>query len=181
MALAPLSWPAASPALAQSASDTVTAATAVPDYKLGTGDKVRVIVFGEDDLGGEFVVDGNGYIRLPLVGQVKAAGRGVHEFEVDAEAALKQGFLKDPRVSVEVLNYRPFYIIGEVNKPGEYPYVNEMNILNAVALAGGYTFRAKDTYVYIRHANSTDEVAVPADQTTKVQPGDIVRVAERFF
>ena len=86
-------------------------------------------------------------------------------------------YLKDPRVSVEVTNYRPFYIIGEVNKPGEYPYVNDMSVLNAVALAGGYTFRADNSSVYIRRNGELKETHYPADLTTKVVPGDIIRVA----
>jgi len=150
-------------------------------YKLGAGDKVRVIVFGEDDLGGEFVVDGSGYVRLPLIGQIKAGGMSVFDFEAEVTAKLNNGYLKDAKISVEVVNYRPFYIIGEVNKPGEYPYVNDMNVLNAVALAGGYTFRADDTQVYIRRNGSTKEEQLPADQTTRVNPGDIIRVSERFF
>ena len=89
--------------------------------------------------------------------------------------------MKDAKVSVAVVSYRPFYIIGEVNKPGEYPYVNDMSILNAIALAGGYTYRANDTEVYIQRNGQSKEESFPADQTTKVLPGDIVRVPERFF
>ncbi|MBI3678410.1 MAG: SLBB domain-containing protein, partial [Proteobacteria bacterium] len=102
-------------------------------------------------------------------------------FELQIKQKLDAGYLKDARVNVEVVNYRPFYIIGEVNKPGEYPYVNDMNLLNAIALAGGYTNRADDSDVYIRRNGSTKEVEFPADQTTKVMPGDIIRVSERFF
>ncbi len=151
------------------------------DYKLGTGDKLRVIVFGEADLGGEYVVDSGGFIRLPLIGQIHAAGDTVRQFENEVISKLKDGYLKDPRVSAEVLNYRPFYIIGEINKPGEYAYVNGMSVLNAVALAGGYTFRADQRRVYIRRDGTGKEETLNADQTTKVNPGDIIRVAERFF
>ncbi|MGQ0741099.1 MAG: polysaccharide biosynthesis/export family protein [Alphaproteobacteria bacterium] len=162
------------PALAQSDSDAIV-------YRLGTGDKLRVIVFGEEDLSGEFVVDGSGFIRLPLIGQVQAANRTVYELERDVEEKLKDGYLKIPRVSLEVMNYRPFYIIGEVNKPGEYPYVNGMSVLNAVALAGGYTYRANESSVHLRRYGDSREQSVPADETTKVYPGDIIRVVERFF
>ena len=151
------------------------------DYKLGTGDKLRVIVFGEADLGGEYVVDSGGFVRLPLIGQIHAAGDTVRQFENEVISKLKDGYLKDPRVSAEVLNYRPFYIIGEISKPGEYPYVNGMSVLNAVALAGGYTPRADQRRVYIRRDATGREETLTADQTTKVNPGDIIRVAERFF
>jgi protein involved in polysaccharide export with SLBB domain len=150
-------------------------------YRLGTGDKLKLTVFGQDDLGGEFTVDDQGFIRLPLIGQVKAAGLTIHDFEDAVTAKLADGYLRDPRVSVQVVNYRPFYIIGEVNKPGEYPYENGMNVLNAVSLAGGYTYRADDSVVYVRRKGSPDEEKQPADQTTIIYPGDIIRVAERFF
>ena len=150
-------------------------------YVLGAGDKLRVNVFNEENLSGEFVIDGTGYIRLPLIGQIQAAGLTVFDFEKEVTAKLNAGYLVDAKISVEVTNYRPFYIIGEVNKPGEYPFVSDMNILNAVALAGGYTFRANDSYVFVRSKNATKEERVSADQNTKVNPGDIIRVAERFF
>lgn len=165
---------------------TAAAAAAPPSstdegYQLGAGDKVRVVVFGEEDLGGEYDVDGSGFVRLPLIGQVKAGGLTVRSFEEEIKTKLDDGFMKDAKVSVAVTSYRPFYIIGEVNKPGEYPYVNDMSVLNAVALAGGYTYRADDTEVYIQRNGQAKEEPFPADQTTKVQPGDIVRVPERFF
>ncbi len=160
---------------------TASSAPAQTDgYRLGTGDKIRVIVYGEDDLSGEFQVDGSGTVRLPLIGQVTAAGRSVRDFEGDVTAKLADGYLRSPRVSVEVTNYRPFFILGEVNKPGEYPYVNGMNVVTAVALAGGYTYRADESDVYVRR-NGQPEKEVSADERTQILPGDIVRVAERFF
>ena len=113
------------------------AAKAVESYTLGSGDKIRLIVFGEEDLSGEFVVDDAGFVRLPLIGQIAAAGRTVRQLEGDIASKLGAQYLKDPRVSIEVVNYRPFYIIGEVNKPGEYPFVAGMSVMNAVAMAGG--------------------------------------------
>jgi polysaccharide export outer membrane protein len=147
------------------------------DYKLGTGDKVRITVFGEDDLSGEFQVDSTGYLRLPMIGQVRAAGDTAHALEDQLTATYSQGYLLEPRVNVEVTTYRPFYIIGEVNKPGEYAYVNGMNVLNAVALAGGFTQKATEGHVYLRKANTNQEIRVAADQTITVMPGDIVRVS----
>jgi protein involved in polysaccharide export with SLBB domain len=152
------------------------------NYKLGSGDKIKLVVYGEDDLGGEYLVDGAGQVQLPLLGQVQAAGLTVHDFVAAVtNLFLSEGYLKHPRVSVEVENYRPFYIIGEVKTPGQYPYVSGMNALNAIALAGGYTYRADDTVVYVRRNGSTSELKAPADQTTRIGPGDIIRVGERVF
>ena len=150
------------------------------DYRLGSGDKLRVIVFGEDDLSGEFDVTGSGKVSLPLIGQVQAAGLTLDEFEAEVTRSLKQGYLTNPKVSVEVLNYRPFYIIGEVDKPGQYPYTNGMNVLNAVAVAGGFTYRAREDEVFITR-DGEKEKAYAADQAVRVLPGDIVRIPERYF
>lgn len=150
-------------------------------YTLGSGDKIRVIVFGEEDLSGEFVVDDSGFVRLPLVGQVSASARTAKQLEDDIAAKLGVRYLKDPKVSIEITKYRPFYVIGEVDNPGEYPFVAGMSVLNAVALAGGFTYRAQDSYVYVRRKGSLDEEEISADHTTKVWPGDIIRVAERWF
>ena len=151
------------------------------NYRFGSGDKLKVTVYGEDDLGAEVVVDGNGQVQLPLIGQVKAAGLTVHEFVAEVQNALGAKYLRDPKVSVQIENYRPFYIIGEVNKPGEYPYESGLNVLGAVALAGGYTYRADDSDVYIRRNGATKEESLPASATTRIYPGDIVRISERMF
>jgi polysaccharide export outer membrane protein len=150
-------------------------------YRLGTGDKVRVIVFDEQDLGGEFQIDDGGYIRLPLIGPLKAAGCSPRDLETRIATSLGDGYLNAPRVSVEVTDYRPFYIIGEVNKPGQYAYVNEMTALNAVALGGGYTIKAGDSSVYIRPEGAKEERKYPADATTKIHPGDVIRVPPTAF
>lgn len=163
------------------APDTDTARPGTMAYRLDTGDKVKVIVYGEDDLSGEFDVDGSGNVRLPLIGQVHAAGLTLKDFEAAVEAKLAAGYLVNPKVSAEVTNYRPFTILGEVNKPGEYPYENGMTVLNAVALGGGYTYRADKDNVYIRRKGSQMEVKLPADDTTSIYPGDTVRVDERIF
>jgi len=169
--------PAATPAI-QGAEPP--AATSAADYRLGSGDKLRVIVYGEQDLSGEFDVTGSGKVSLPLIGQVQAAGLSLDEFESAIASKLKEGYLTSPKVSVEVLNYRPFYIIGEVDKPGEYPYTSGMNVLNAVAVAGGFTYRANQKQVYITRGGS-EESAYSASQSVHVLPGDIVRVPERCF
>lgn len=149
-------------------------------YVLGSGDKLRLIVYGEDDLSGQFDVTGTGKVSLPLIGQVQAAGLTLEQFEKEVGDRLSQGYLTNPKVSAEVLNYRPFYIMGEVEKPGQYPYTSDMTILNAIAVAGGYTYRANNDSVYITRGNNP-EAQYPASQQVKVLPGDVVRVPERFF
>jgi polysaccharide export outer membrane protein len=151
------------------------------NYHLGTGDQIRVIVYGEDDLGGQFTVDGNGFVSLPLIGQVKASGFAAPDLEVQIVNKLADGYVNNPKVSVEITSYRPFYVIGQVNKPGEFPFVNGMTVLNAVALAGGYTEQADDADVYVRRNGTSKEEAVPADQTTRIYPGDVVRVPQTTF
>lgn len=151
------------------------------DYHLGAGDKVRVTVYDETDLSGEFQVDGTGYVRLPLIGQVKAAGHTAHQLESDVANALLDGYLKAPRVSIEVTTYRPFYIIGQVNRPGQYPYASNMSALDAVGVAGGFTDHAVESTVNIRHEGETQEYDVPADETVKIRPGDVVRVDQTIF
>jgi len=167
------------PAHAETAAQASYAAD--PSYRLGTGDKVRVIVFDEQDLGGEFQIDDGGFIRLPLIGQLKAAGYSPRELEARIASALSDGYLNAPRVSVEVTDYRPFYIIGEVNKPGQYAYVNDMTAMNAVALGGGYTVEASNSSVYIRHEGEKEEQKYTADAATKILPGDVVRVPRTLF
>lgn len=150
-------------------------------YRLGPGDKLQVTVFGQPDLSGEFQVDGSGAISLPLIGEVKAGSRTLRELEAGITDALKPDYLKNPRVSVQVLNYRPFYIIGEVNKPGSYPYVNGMKVINAVALAGGYTYRARENQLFVTRGNDPEREKRPADHQTVILPGDVIEVPERFF
>lgn len=152
-----------------------------PDYILGTGDRLRLTVFNEPTLSGEFEIDASGDISIPLIGSVKAAGTSQRQLEQTIATKLAAGYMRDPRVNVEILKYRPFYILGEVQKPGEYPYRNGMNVIGAVAVAGGFTYRSNDQTVLIRRAGETKELSYPVTTTTMVYPGDIVRVAERLF
>jgi polysaccharide biosynthesis/export protein VpsN len=150
------------------------------DYVLGIGDKLKITVFGEADLSGEFEVSSTGMISMPLVGDVKATGSTIGKFKSAITSKLQSGYMKDPKVSMEVLNYRPFYIVGEVMKPGNYNYVNGMTVINAVAVAGGYTYRAdKDDIKLKRGGENGKEEKV--QESTTVNPGDVVSVPERFF
>jgi polysaccharide export outer membrane protein len=114
-------------------------------YRLGSGDRVKVTVFRHVDLSGEFSLDGSGNFALPLVGEIEARGLTSRELEQKIVTRLSDGFIRDPQVGVEILNYRPFYILGEVKTPGSYPFQNNMNVLNAVALAGGFSYRRSRT------------------------------------
>ncbi len=150
------------------------------EYQLGPGDQLRVTVFGEADLTGSYVVGSQGSIAYPLVGEVHAAGLTVPQFTTALQHAL-EAYVRQPNVSVEVANYRPFFILGEVQRPGTYPYSANLTVLNAVATAGGFTYRANEGRVFIRHANEQVEHSYPITIATPVLPGDTVRIAERFF
>lgn len=151
-----------------------------PEYRLGIGDRLRVTVFGHDDLSGEFEVSSNGSITLPLIGEVGAANLTLTELEQKITGKLRPDYLKNPQVSAEVLNYRPFYIIGEVRNPGDYPYVGGMRVVNAIAMAGGFTYRAdEDGILVTRAAGDGTQVEVSAD--APIYPGDVIEVPERFF
>jgi polysaccharide export outer membrane protein len=151
------------------------------DYLLGSSDKVRVTVYGEPTLSGEFFVTGSGVVSLPLIGEVKAAGLSLSQFQQAVQASLSDGYLKDPRVSAEVLTFRPFYILGEVSKPGTYPYTSGLTVMNAVATAGGYTYRADKKQVFVKRNGATEEQKLTLDPTVTVAPGDTIRIGERFF
>jgi protein involved in polysaccharide export with SLBB domain len=150
-------------------------------YRLGPGDRVKVTVYGHEDLSGEFDVDSLGNISLPLIQDVAGSGLTVEEIEAAITDKLQPDYLKHPKVSVDVLTYRPFYIIGEVKTPGSYPYVSGMTIINAVALAGGYTYRARSKAILITRPEGEEQKEIKAQSDTPVMPGDVIEVPERFF
>lgn len=180
---------AASSAVGQDArSDVASQAAAVSSnlptyaYALSGGDRVRVVVFGDPALGGEFTIDGSGTIALPLIGNVEVSGLTAGQLQKRIVTQLADGYLKDPRVAVEVLSTRPFYILGEVNRPGQYPFANGLTVDAAVAQAGGYTYRAKTSKVLIKHAGETSEfILYDVTAKTRVAPGDTIRIKERWF
>lgn len=148
-------------------------------YQMGSGDKIKVTVFGQANMSGEFAVTGDGTVSLPFIGTIRAGGLTVRQLELEIVNRLRPDYLKNPRVSVEVLNFRPFDIIGEVQKPGSYPYRDRMTVINAIAMAGGFTYRAKENEFRIkRAANGRTEKAA---RDTLVKPGDVIEVLERFF
>lgn len=157
------------------------AAVDIPVYTLGSGDRVKITVFGEDDLSGQFEISSAGEIAFPLIGDVKAAGLSLRQVAEEIAAKLLDGFLKKPRVNVEVVNYRPFYILGEVKRPGSYPYVGRMTVINAVALGGGFTHRAQKGRMSITRATDPQGREQLINSDDVVLPGDVIRVPERFF
>jgi protein involved in polysaccharide export with SLBB domain len=150
-------------------------------YRLGAGDTVKVTVYGHADLSAESEIDGEGRISLPLVQHVNAAGLTPAELEAAVADKLKPDYLKNPRVSVEVVNYRPFYILGEVKTPGSYPYVSGMSVINAVAVAGGFTYRARTKKFLINRTDGRNRQKIEAAPGTLVLPGDVIEIPERFF
>lgn len=150
-------------------------------YVLGPGDQVRVIVFNEPALSGDFFISGDGDMPLPLVGSVPAGNKTTKDVAADYARLLADGYLRDPRVSMEVITYRPFFILGEVIKPGQYPYASGMTVLNAVATANGFSPRAKKTRVYIRRKGEEGELEYELTANLRVLPGDTIRIGERYF
>jgi protein involved in polysaccharide export with SLBB domain len=153
-----------------------------PAYKLGPNDRIRIIVFGQPTLTGEFTIDGNGTMSYPLIGNIPAGGMTVAELQRTITLKLEPDYLVNPSVSAEVVTRRPFYVIGEVQKPGNYPYVTDMTVLNAVAMAGGFTYRARKNDFYIKRSDKNGRmVRVLADSGTVLRPGDTLEVRERYF
>lgn len=151
------------------------------EYRLGAGDGLRVRVFGRDELSGDFSVNPQGHIAFPLLGEIEAAGLTVPEFSERLGDALRNGYVREPNISIEIATYRPFYILGEVQKPGAYPYSPGLTAVGAVATAGGFTYRANSRRIFIQHAGQSGERAYALTGSTIVQPGDTVRVPERLF
>lgn len=174
-----LSFWAAPAAMAQ--TEAVTVPEVDTNYRLQAGDKLIITVFGEPDLSGEFTVAKEGTLAYPLLGALPVQNLTLGQFQNKLVSDLKNGYLQDPKVSIAITNYRPFYILGEVNKPGEYSYSGNINIINAVAMAGGFTYRAVTRRVYIRRAGDAEEKEYPVKADTQVLPGDTIRIDERFF
>ena len=157
-----------------SASDTA--------YRLGPGDQIRIITFGEQQLTGDFRVSDGGTVSVPLIGTVRAAGLTSREMADAISAELKRRKLfQDPSVVVEVTSYRPVFILGEVSKPGQYPFQPGMTVLTAVAVAGGFTYRAIEDYASVLRNTGNKPVEGRAVGATLLAPGDVVTVYERVF
>jgi polysaccharide export outer membrane protein len=150
------------------------------DYRLGAGDKLHVTVFNEPNLTGDFSVSDAGDLSFPLLGRMPVAGLTVDQFETMLREQLGQS-LQRPEVAAEILTYRPFYILGEVQRPGQYPFAAGMTIMGAVATAGGFTYRANAKTVLVRRSGGKLEEPARANSEALVLPGDTIRVKERWF
>ena len=150
-------------------------------YTLDSGDKLRVVVFGQDGLSNSYAVDSAGKITMPLIGAVPARGQTTASLQQGIAGKLKQGFVREPHVAVEVETYRPFFILGEVTAPGQYAYVPNMTVETAVAIAGGFTPRAHKYAIEISRSFDGVLERGAAPVTAPVRPGDTIVVAERWF
>ncbi len=155
------------------------AATAPP--KLQPGDKIRIDVYGEDKLSGEYQIDQSGQISLPLAGTVKAQGLTQSELEQTLAQKFRGEYLKNPKVTVTITTLQPFYVMGEVGKPGQYDYRSGLNVLTALAIAGGPTYRASRSTVEIQRRGRTQMAEYPISASVPVLPGDVINVPERYF
>lgn len=151
------------------------------EYTLGSGDVIKITVFGQDDLSVETRVSNIGVIRYPFLGDIHLVGKTVNQVELLIDKGLRGDYLVDPSVSVTVLEYRPFFINGEVKRPGGYPYQHGLTVEKAAALAGGYTERASKNAVTIRRSVTGKEVGIEVSASEIVMPGDIITVPQRFF
>ena len=149
-------------------------------YMLDTGDKLRINVFNEERLTGDYSVSAAGTVAFPLIGSIAARGMTSDQLASALAGRLKT-YVNEPRVAAEVLTYRPYYILGEVNRPGEYPFVNGMRIEQAIAAAGGYTYRANQKQVFVQRGEKSERTVMLRDSPIRVMPGDTIRVAERYF
>jgi polysaccharide export outer membrane protein len=155
--------------------------TTAESYVLGPNDRVRLKVYGEPDIAGEYEIDSTGQVSIPLAGHIKAAGLTTKQLEGSIRSALAKGIVRDPRVNVEIALYRPYYILGEVKKGGEYPYRLGLTVMDAVASAGGFTYRANENKVYLRRSGGNAEEVYALDAPVPVFPGDNIRIPERYF
>ncbi|MDH3581170.1 MAG: polysaccharide export protein [Hyphomicrobiales bacterium] len=155
--------------------------TASAPYRLDSGDRLRVVVFGQENLSRPYTVDGGGFISMPLIGAVKSRGSTTFELEDRIASKLRSKYVKDPKVTVEVQNYRPFFILGEVRRPGQFPYVSGMTVRTAVAIAGGYTERARESKVKLTRGKNGHEQTLKVSGSHPIRPGDTIYVMERIF
>ena len=158
---------------------SIEAAAVLP--RLQAGEKIRVNVYGEGSLSGDYQIDPSGFVSLPLAGTVKAEGLTQSELERELAKKFRSEYLRNPKVTVSVVEFRPFYIMGEIQRPGAYPYSSGLNILRAIAVAGGTTYRGSKSTVEIQHAGESEMREYSLADSIPVLPGDIIRIPQRYF
>jgi len=150
-------------------------------YQLATNDVLNIRVYNEEQLSGQYRVDAMGQILMPLIGSVDVMTKTASALSLEIERKLKQGYLRRPSVSVEIASFRPFYLMGEVRSPGHFSYAYGLDVIKAVAMAGGYTYRANQKTVYIKRDFNGMKEVIEAHADTPIYPGDVITVKERFF
>jgi len=163
------------------ADQQAIASVADKPYRLQPGEKVRITVYGETGLSGEYQIDPTGFISLPLAGVVKAAGLTENDLQQQLVTLYSKEYLKNPKITVSVSEFRPFYIIGEVEKPGSYAYTSGLNVLSAIAIAGGTTYRASRDRIFIQHPGESGLREYTSSAAIPIMPGDIIQIPRRYF
>jgi protein involved in polysaccharide export with SLBB domain len=168
------------PPVTKAERDALEAEAAAPP-KVQPGEKVHITVYDEPSLTGDYQVDPSGFLSLPLAGTVKAAGLNQQELEQELTTKYRSGYLKDPKITVGISEFRPFYIVGEVEKPGAYPYSGGLTVLSAIAIAGGTTYRANQSSALIQHVGDDKMHEYNMDAPIPILPGDIIQIPRRYF
>jgi len=160
----------------------ISSAELAAQYRLGPGDRIRLTVFNQTSLSNDYTVDSGGYLSLPLIGPMKAGDQSTHQLEqAIAQELTSRGFLVNPSVAIQITEFRPYYILGEINSPASYPYIANLTVTKAVAAAHGYTYRANVHRVYIQRSGESTERLYEVTPGTAVLPGDTIRIPERRF
>lgn len=167
--------------VATQADIQATNAAASGPHTFQGGEKIKITVYNEPSLSGDYDIDTNGVVSLPLAGTVRAVSLTQTQLEQELATKFKSEYLRNPKVTVTITQYRPIYIVGEAEKQGEFPYKNGLNVLTAIAMAGGGTYRANRNYVLIQHFGETTMKEYPQSAATMVLPGDLIKVPERYF
>lgn len=150
-------------------------------YRIANGDRIKIVTFAEERFSGEYLVHGDGKITFPLFGDIPARGSTAAEFAASIASRLAPDYLRDPQVTAEVISFRPVYVLGEVARPGQYPYVEGMTMYALIAQAGGLSYRANHKLAFVRHDNRPDEQRVRIVSSSPVMPGDTIRIPQRIF
>jgi len=173
---------AACAATSETRDGTTAALPGTPAYILAPGDRLKIKVFDEPDLTGEFQIDENGKIAFPLAGEIPAAGLALDAFRAELTQQLQGGYVRNPRITIDILNYRPINIIGEVKNAGQFAYRPGISAHDIAAIAGGYTYRANQNMIYVSRNSSKNTITVDLNEDIFViMPGDSIKIPERFF